>query len=74
MVTAHNYIADLIKYNKAFTFKLITFFFFFTDELVAFIMLLQLGFMIYWFKMNDPDPIIDYFLLYYLTLGLQYLC
>lgn len=51
-MTAHNYIAGLIQYNKAFTFKFNNFF---AGELMAFVVL-QLGFKINW---EMPYAIID---------------
>lgn len=56
-MAGHNYIAGLIKYNKAFTFKINNFF---TGELVAFVVVLQLGFKINW---KIPYARIDSFLL-----------
>lgn len=45
MVTACNYIAGLLQYNEALTFKINNFF---TGETVAFVVVLQLAFEIDW--------------------------
>lgn len=45
MITAFKYVAGLIKYCKAFTFKINNFL---TEEFVAFAVVLQLGFKTNW--------------------------